>query len=949
MKKIMLILVFATSAKLFAQLPFPAYTPPPQVPNMLNNVTNSGYNVGGVTYYGYSSPTELAVAQNGPVVANGNSYVDYSSEYVVTLKPGFEVSNLGPISVVSVNTNRYNRDNDILTFGAMIMSNHPNADVGAYERFEIGLDPGSAYLTGIDNFLNGGTGINPYDPKRIRFEAAVTYTSPTAINPLNNQVILGVNSVTFNGFYYKDFSVTNNSFTPLNTPYPFRIRMALPWDMVSYSNANVVDVAIRMYINGVQTGGVFKNQITIHNTNKKGFLHINSYNKLYADRKAAYLGIGQGIGYAVEPVEYGYNHGSFNTQRGYISDLAAKGGNFLRLRMDPWSNGVEWEEAGVYGSKRTYNQVANRAENFDRQFHAWELDKTLELCETLDINMMLCLEQDQVLSDYDPYSHNQNYKYLWPSPGHTDAPRHPYAGLAGVNGNVKNVFTDQQARDYFKQRLYYINARFGYSPAVGMYQLINEIDNIGVYGRDVQGNNVTLYHDDPILQAAVGNWHCEMASYLKNSYPYHITMTGYGVGPDYFDNSPACMDIDTRNNYSNKREQNFDGRNILVTPQSNKPFVFGELGSGCADIDKCSDIAFHNAVWSNAFKGHLTNGLYWNDWREENGVVHRNNFTFMNTFFSTVDFQNTGWYPGKEKDEVKSIGKQLYSFFMTDQDEKSSKAIGFAYNFAYEPATNGCSNNEVWCAEANAGGSNIYSANTIDPQVIVGHLKSFTNYDAEIFDAHYGTVLPPITNKNTGFDTKLKFRVNLGWQDNNGVAPSIVYRVTRSNCSGCRTASEREDFTFDYEYPVKDTFELVMPDDEVYENITWIEGNNVTKNKTAVKYSFSKAGKYTIYTKFSDSNQKQYFVINNVTIVDNMPPADGVKIFPNPSSGAINIYYGKINGEVKSVIIYDATGKIILSEKEVEKLNITGFSSGLYFLRITQNDGTTNTYRIIKD
>lgn len=619
--KLLLFLVLATGAELFAQLPFPAYSPPQQVPNVLNNVTNSGYNVGGVTYYGYSSQTELTVAQNGPVVANDNSYVDYSSEYVVTLKPGFEVSNLGPISVFSANTNRYNRDNDILTFGAMIMSNHPNADVGAYERFEIGLDPGSTYLTSIDNFLNGGTGINPYDPKQIRFEAVVTYTSPTQVQPT---VVLGVNSASFNGFYYKDFNVTNNSFAPINTPYPFRIRMALPWHFVDYAAIPVVDVAVRMYINGVQTGGVFKNQITIHNTNKKGFLHINAYNKLYADRKAAYLGIGQNIGYAEEPAAYAYNHGSFETQRGYISDLAAKGGNFLRLRMDPWSNGVEWEEAGVYGSKRTFNNVVQRAENFDRQFHAWELDKTLELCEGLDINMMLCLEQDQVLSEFDPYSKNKNYPYLWPSPGYTVTPRHPYAALPGVNGDIRSVFTDQQAKAYFKQRMYYINARFGYSPAIGMYELMNETDNIGLYG--VGGNhNLTYYKDDSGWQSDINSWHCEMAGYLKNSFPYHLVMTGYGEGPKSNDNSYDCMDVESKNSYSDGFNQNFDLRNELVNSQR-KAFVFGELGSGCPDVDICSDIPFHTAVFSTAFKGHLINGLFWNDWKDVNNLGHRDNF-----------------------------------------------------------------------------------------------------------------------------------------------------------------------------------------------------------------------------------------------------------------------------------------------------------------------------------
>lgn len=944
MKQILL-LIFFSGINLYAQLPFPSYSPAPASPLAIDNTISSGYTVGGVTYYGYTSKQEIVAAQNGPVVINSNSYTDYNSEYVVTLKPGFDVNNLGPISVFSANTSSYNADNDPLLFSAAIMSNHPNADVGAYERFEIGLDPGNTYLTSIENFLTGSNGINPYDPGQIRFEAVITYTSPASLFP----IVLTTNSTSFNGFYYKDFSVTNNSFTPLNTPYPFRIRMALPWHFVAFANTNVVDLAVRMYVNGVQKGGVFKNQVTIHNTNKKGFIHINNKNKLYADRKAAYLGIGQGIGYAEEPIEYGYNHGSFVTQRGYISDLAAKGGNFLRLRMDPWSNGVEWEEAGVYGSQRTYNNVAGRAENFDRQFHAWELDKTLELCEALDINMMLCLEQDQVLSDYDPYSHNYNYKYLWPSPGHTDSPRHPYAGLTGVNGNIIRVFTDQQARDFFKQRLYYVNARFGYSAAIGMYQLMNETDNIGVYGTDSNGN-LTHYNDNSSWQSDINGWHCEMANFLKASYPYHIVMTGYGVGPQAADNSYACMDIDSRNHYDNERNQNFDKRKILVTPQS-KAFVFGELGSGCADVDKCSDISFHNAIWANAFKGHLTNGLYWNDWKDQNNLGHRNNFSFMNNFFNTVDFDNTAWYPGLEKNINIGVGshKEIYSFFMTDQDKKSDKAIGFAYNYAYEPATNGCSRNEIGCAENNQGGANIYSANTSAPQVVVGQLRPFTKYDIEIYDAHYGTVLPPKNNQNTGFDTKLKFRVNLGWQDNNGVSPSIVYKITRSNCAGCRKSRENEEFTFDYEYPINDTFNLSMPDDMGYQNIIWTNGNMVIKNETNTKYSFQKAGKYTIYTKFNDSDDKQYFVTNNVTIIDYNKPVRGIEIFPNPTNGIINISYGDIKGTIKAIVIYDASGKIILSEKETDNINIDGFSNGLYFIRIIQNDGTTSTYRIIKN
>lgn len=945
--KRLLFLMLACSVKLYAQLPFPAYTPPQPGPYTIDNTISSGYTVGGVTYYGHTSPNEIIVAQNGPVLVNDNSYVDYSSENVVTLKPGFEVSNLSPISVFSANTARYNRDNDILTFGAMIMSNHPNADVGAYERFEIGLDPGTAYLTSIDNFLNGGAGMNPYDPKQIRFEAVVTYTSPTAILP---QVTLGVNSVNFNGFYYKDFSVTNNSFTPLNTPYPFRIRMALPWGMVAYANSNVVDVAVRMYINGVQTGGVFKNQITIHNTSKKGFLHINNKNKLYADRKAAYLGIGQSIGFAEEPIEYGYNHASFSTQRGYISDMASKGGNFFRLRMDPWSNGVEWEEAGVYGSKRTFNDVRQRPENFDRQFHAWELDKTLELCEALDINMMLCLEQDQVLSDYDPYSHNQNYKYLWPSPGHTDAPRHPYAGLTGVNGNIRNVFTDQQAREYFKQRLYYINARFGYSPAVGMYQIMNETDNIGVYGTDAAGN-LTHYNDDPGWQIDINRWHCEMASYLKNSYPYHITMTGYGAGPQPDDNSFACMDVESKNSYLSTVDQNYDSRNVVVTSQT-KPFVFSELGTGCGNEDACSDIPFHNAVWASAFRGHLINGLYWNDWRDPNNLGHRNNFTFMNAFFSTVDFEQTDWYPGSEKETGTgaSFTKEVVTYFMTDKTTRSDKAMGFAQNYAYQSFTNGCSKVTLGpdCGEMAYGAANVY-ASFPDPQVNVGNLKQLTNYDINVYDAHTGAHLYILNSQTTALDAHLKFRVDLGWQENNGMAPTVAFKITRSNCSTCRTDNAQA-MAFDYTFPAGDTFHLSLPVDGGYSEITWLKGNDVISTHSDLSFSYKNAGNYVIYTKFIDSDGKKVIVTNNIKIFDkNESIKRNITISPNPGNGLFHIDYDTLMDDVITIVIYDSSGKLLVSQKPTETIDISGFSDGLYLIRVIQKNGKTSTHRIVKN
>ena len=80
--KNILFLILLVNANLFGQYPFPPYTTPIQ---NVDNKTYSGYNVGGVTYYNHTYQDELIVSQNGPVTINNNSYVDFTSNNLITL------------------------------------------------------------------------------------------------------------------------------------------------------------------------------------------------------------------------------------------------------------------------------------------------------------------------------------------------------------------------------------------------------------------------------------------------------------------------------------------------------------------------------------------------------------------------------------------------------------------------------------------------------------------------------------------------------------------------------------------------------------------------------------------------------------------------------------------------------------------------------------------------
>ena len=63
-------------------------------------------------------------------------------------------------------------------------------------------------------------------------------------------------------------------------------------------------------------------------------------------------------------------------------------------------------------------------------------------------------------------------------------------------------------------RLRYIVARWGYSPAIGMWEFFNEIDNIQF--RDAK---------NPIPAEEIVAWHARMARYLKSIDPYGHPVT----------------------------------------------------------------------------------------------------------------------------------------------------------------------------------------------------------------------------------------------------------------------------------------------------------------------------------------------------------------------------------------------------------------------------------------
>ena len=66
-------------------------------------------------------------------------------------------------------------------------------------------------------------------------------------------------------------------------------------------------------------------------------------------------------------------------------------------------------------------------------------------------------------------------------------------------------------------------------------------------------------------------------------------------------------------------------------------------------------------------------------------------------------------------------------------------------------------------------------------------------------------------------------------------------------------------------------------------------------------------------------------------------------IYPNPSSGSINIRMA----DLKELIIYNLSGKMILKSNE-NPINISELRQGAYIMKLTNNKGKLYSIKIIK-
>ncbi|MCC6802883.1 MAG: hypothetical protein IT319_08365, partial [Anaerolineae bacterium] len=169
----------------------------------------------------------------------------------------------------------------------------------------------------------------------------------------------------------------------------------------------------------------------------------------------------------------------------WLRELSEAGGNYARLLIDdPWFIGLEWSNpAGDY-----------RAAQDD----AARLDTILNLAADYGVSLQLVLLWHQALTTYQglPVVVPNN-----PPRPDTSADWDNYGYNARNGGFMTSpgaFFANERAQALFRQRLRYIAARWGYSPQVFAWEIVDEIDR-------------TTNYNPPVAS----EWLTQMAGYLR--------------------------------------------------------------------------------------------------------------------------------------------------------------------------------------------------------------------------------------------------------------------------------------------------------------------------------------------------------------------------------------------------------------------------------------------------
>ncbi|WP_461789672.1 DUF5060 domain-containing protein [Pedobacter sp.] len=352
---------------------------------------------------------------------------------------------------------------------------------------------------------------------------------------------------------------------------------------------------------------------TAADTGDNGLLHYSQTADnpwiLNYDSGKPFRGLGNNIGWENRDDEANPTY----TYEYFLPKLATNGANFIRTFMTNYNLPIEWNNVELQHKNSRYK---NSSELYNPS-GIKRMDEFIEMADANKLHVMLMIEwqcnlRPDVNWDYNPYN----------------------VVNGGPAATPKDFFTDPTAKRMFKNRLRYMIARWGYSPAIGMWELMNEIDN-ALYKTQTDGGNPTFTDIQVIPDSCAVNWHRDMAQYLKDNDPYrHIITTSIGFRTISGLWSVPNIDINQEHmyNYTDKIPSRLVNRDATY----NRPHVIGEFARDYINPSPSRwdifNFDFKKGLWYGLFNPIpvLPINWFWVLWETENGFGYYNRVKEIN-------------------------------------------------------------------------------------------------------------------------------------------------------------------------------------------------------------------------------------------------------------------------------------------------------------------------------
>ncbi|HOP94422.1 MAG TPA: DUF5060 domain-containing protein [Dictyoglomaceae bacterium] len=421
-----------------------------------------------------------------------------------------------------------------------------------------------------------GAYLNPFDPEEINIEGYFQ-------DPEGEEVAIP-------GFFYQEYKMELKEdyevLTPVDKPH-FRIRFS-PTKIGTYNF--YVKVKDR---NGEEISNRYEFQVV--DSENPGFVRVSKEDFHYFEFEngKSFIPVGANVCWAGAKGTFDYDT--------WLPEYAKVGGNYFRVWLGP-----NWT---------TFALERNSVREYDLR-NAWRLDYVLDLAHKLNMYVMFCFDSYNELR----YQREGAYPY-WEYTPHNKK-------NGGPLDKPREFWTNKEMLRYYKNKLRYIVARYGYSTNVLAWEFWNEVDIIS---------------PTAFVLEEVKNWHDEMSKYLKGIDPWkHLLTTSfaYSPGKPEIDSLPGIDYVQTHI-YQSKAYMEALASLIEYKERYKKPHLIGECGLDAGGNDPWIDpqgYAIHNAIWTAILSGSCGTAMSW--WWDNH--IHPDNLYFhydaLAKFIKDIEF-----------------------------------------------------------------------------------------------------------------------------------------------------------------------------------------------------------------------------------------------------------------------------------------------------------------------